>query len=87
MCSNHLNIEEKPLGHVCVAYVKGVSEKFEHIWNQYNISTILEMKPILCGFLSPENGVSLGCGWRDGLQLWRAAAIDKRHGVVLKLGG
>jgi hypothetical protein len=27
----------------------------------------------LGGSLSPEHGASSGCGWRDGLQLWRVA--------------
>jgi hypothetical protein len=30
--------------------------------------------PTLGGSLSPQHGGSLGCGWRNGLQLWRLAA-------------
>jgi hypothetical protein len=29
---------------------------------------------MLGGSLSPQHGVSSGCGWRNGLQLWRVAA-------------
>jgi hypothetical protein len=29
---------------------------------------------IICGSLSPLHGASSGCGWRNGLQLWRLAA-------------
>jgi hypothetical protein len=29
---------------------------------------------VLCGSLSPRHGASSGCGWRNGLQLWRVAA-------------
>jgi hypothetical protein len=29
---------------------------------------------MLGGSLSPQHGVSLGCGWRKGLQLWRVSA-------------
>jgi hypothetical protein len=32
--------EEKPLGTVYIPYVKGISEKFKHIGNQYNIRTV-----------------------------------------------
>jgi hypothetical protein len=30
--------------------------------------------PCLVGSLSPQHGVSSGCGWRNGLQQWRLAA-------------
>jgi hypothetical protein len=29
---------------------------------------------MLGGSLSPQHGTSSGCGWRNGLQLWRVAA-------------
>jgi hypothetical protein len=29
---------------------------------------------MLDGSLSPQHGASTGCGWRNGLQLWRLAA-------------
>jgi hypothetical protein len=29
---------------------------------------------MLGGPLSSQHGTSMGCGWRDGLQLWRVAA-------------
>jgi hypothetical protein len=29
---------------------------------------------MLGGSLSPQHGASSGCGWRNGLQLWRVAA-------------
>jgi hypothetical protein len=29
---------------------------------------------MLGGPLTPQHGVSSGCGWRNGLQLWRVAA-------------
>jgi hypothetical protein len=31
-------------------------------------------KSMLGGSLSPQHGASSGCGWRNSLQLWRAAA-------------
>jgi hypothetical protein len=27
----------------------------------------------VCGSLSPQHGASSGCGWRNGLRLWRVA--------------
>jgi predicted GIY-YIG superfamily endonuclease len=39
--------EEKPLGLMYIPYVKGVSEKFEHIGNQYNIRTVFKTKHTL----------------------------------------
>jgi hypothetical protein len=38
--SNLLSKQEKPLGSVYIPYVKGVSEKFRHTGNRYNITTI-----------------------------------------------
>jgi hypothetical protein len=34
------------------------------------------------GSLSPQHSASSGCGWRNGLQLWRLAAkiLNKRRG-------
>jgi hypothetical protein len=29
---------------------------------------------VISGFLSPWNGASLGCGWRDGILMWKVAA-------------
>jgi hypothetical protein len=29
---------------------------------------------MISGSLSPRHGVSLGCGWRNGLRIWRVAA-------------
>jgi hypothetical protein len=29
---------------------------------------------VLSGSVSPRHGASSGCGWRNGLQLWRVAA-------------
>jgi hypothetical protein len=29
---------------------------------------------VLSGSLSPRHGASSGCGWRNGLQLWKVAA-------------
>jgi hypothetical protein len=29
---------------------------------------------VISGSLSPQHGVSSGCGWRNGLQIWRVAA-------------
>jgi hypothetical protein len=37
-------MEEKPLGSVYIPHVKGVSEKFKHIGNRYNIRTIFRTK-------------------------------------------
>jgi hypothetical protein len=42
--SSHPNTEEKPLGSVYIPYVKGVSEKFKRIGNQYNIRMIFKTK-------------------------------------------
>jgi predicted GIY-YIG superfamily endonuclease len=38
---------EKPLGSVYIPYVKGVSEKFKRIGNQYNIRTVFKTEHIL----------------------------------------
>jgi hypothetical protein len=41
----HATIEEqKPLGCVCIPYVKGVSEKIKRIGNLYNIRKIFQTK-------------------------------------------
>jgi hypothetical protein len=45
--SSHLNKEEKPLGSLCIPYVKGVSEKFKCIGNRYNIRAIFKTKHTL----------------------------------------
>jgi hypothetical protein len=42
--SSHPNTEEKPLGSVYIPHVKGVSEKFKHIGNRYNIRMIVKTK-------------------------------------------
>jgi hypothetical protein len=39
-----LSIEVKPLGPVCIPYVKGDSEKFINIGNWYNIKMIFRTK-------------------------------------------
>jgi hypothetical protein len=39
--------EAKPLGFVCIAYVKGVSEKFKRIGNGYNIRTMFRTQHTL----------------------------------------
>jgi hypothetical protein len=39
--------EDKPLGSVCIPHVKGVSEKFKRIANQYNIRTVFKTKHTL----------------------------------------
>jgi hypothetical protein len=41
------NKEEKPLGYVCIPYVKGVSEKFRCIGNRYNIRMMFKTKHIV----------------------------------------
>jgi hypothetical protein len=46
-CSSHLNKEQKPMGSVYIPYVKGVSEKFKCIGDQYNIRTIFKTKHTL----------------------------------------
>jgi hypothetical protein len=33
-----------------------------------------DKEPMLGGSLSPQHGMSSGCRWRDGLQLWKVAA-------------
>jgi hypothetical protein len=45
--SSHLSGEEKPLGYVYIPHVKGVSEKFKCIRNQYNTRTIFKTKDTL----------------------------------------
>jgi hypothetical protein len=42
--SSCLRKEAKPLGSLYISYVKGVSEKFKRIRNQYNIRKISRMK-------------------------------------------
>jgi hypothetical protein len=37
-------------------------------------SFALWLCPMISGSLSPWHGASSGCGWRNGLQLWRVAA-------------
>jgi hypothetical protein len=32
------------------------------------------MKAMIRGSLSPGHGASSGCGWRNGLRIWRVAA-------------
>jgi hypothetical protein len=41
--SSRLSKEQKPLGSVCIPYVKGVSEKFKRIGNWYNIRMIFKI--------------------------------------------
>jgi hypothetical protein len=43
VCS-HQNKEEKPLGSVCISYVKDVSEKFRRVGNRSNIRMIFKTK-------------------------------------------
>jgi hypothetical protein len=38
------------------------------------LRSALHTSAVLSGSLSPRHGVSSGCGWRSGLQLWRVAA-------------
>jgi predicted GIY-YIG superfamily endonuclease len=45
--SSHQKNEEKPLGSMYIPYVKGVSEKFKRIGNQYNIRTVFKTKHTL----------------------------------------
>jgi hypothetical protein len=49
--SSHQKKEEKPLGSVSIPYVKGVSENFKCIGNQYNIRTVFITKHTLCSSL------------------------------------
>jgi hypothetical protein len=44
--SSLLKKEVKPLGSVYISCVEGVSEKFRHIENWYNIRTLFRMKHI-----------------------------------------
>jgi hypothetical protein len=44
MGSSYVSKEAKLLGSVYVQYVKGDSEKFKHIGNQYNIRMIFRTK-------------------------------------------
>jgi hypothetical protein len=37
-------------------------------------SSAYVLQSVLSGSLSPRHGASSGCGWRNGLQLWRVAA-------------
>jgi hypothetical protein len=45
--SSRQNKEQKPLGSVYIPHVKGVSEKFKHIGNQYNIWMIFKTEHTL----------------------------------------
>jgi hypothetical protein len=40
------------------------------VWRYYS----LMWKSLVSLSLSPQHGVSSGCGWRNGLQIWRVAA-------------
>jgi hypothetical protein len=65
-----------------IRYTQGIRVSYKFI--QPSISTILlrkkkflspmELLSMLGGSLSPQHGASSGCGWRNGLQLWRLAA-------------
>jgi hypothetical protein len=35
---------------------------------------VCDADPCYVGSLSPQHGASSGCGWRNGLQIWRLAA-------------
>jgi hypothetical protein len=46
-------------------------------FSKYNFShlpRVVKASTMLDGSLSPQHGASSGCGWRNGLQLWRVAA-------------
>jgi hypothetical protein len=52
---------------------------FEEIWNKWtfwseSFKECKRLEPCYVGSLSPQHGASLGCGWRNGLQIWRLAA-------------
>ena len=34
------------------------------------------VKSVISGSLSPQDGMSSGCGWRNGLQIWRITVAD-----------
>jgi hypothetical protein len=42
-----------------------------YTWRRVQIMKLLVMQ---LGSLSPQHGASSGCGWRNGLQIWRLAA-------------
>jgi hypothetical protein len=44
------------------------------IWGPRSDSYYCHTVAKLGGSLSPQNGAPSGCGWRNGLQLWRVAA-------------
>jgi hypothetical protein len=37
------------------------------------LSVLILSVAVLSGSLSPRHGASSGCGWRNGIQLWRVA--------------
>jgi hypothetical protein len=58
------------------------------------ILVLFTVRVLVMWVLSPQDDASSGCGWWNGLQLWRVAANilnkqpqTKRHGVVLQLEG
>jgi hypothetical protein len=46
----------------------------ELVTRQGIITSTSVQLPCWMGSLSPQHGASSGCGWRNGLQLWRVAA-------------
>jgi hypothetical protein len=47
--------EEKPLETVYIPYVKGISEKFKRIGNQYNIKTVFKLNTLYNGHLGEQD--------------------------------
>jgi hypothetical protein len=63
--SSHLNKEQKPLGSVYIPHVKGVSEKFKHVGNHYNIRTIFKTKHTLRSWLKKPGRKEMGNRWHS----------------------
>jgi len=51
MGGSHLKNELKPLGLVLMPYVMGISEKFKHTRNHYNIRIDFKIKSIHTSYL------------------------------------
>jgi hypothetical protein len=59
-------------GHLCVRCdftACGLTRPFV-----VHTNVLLQLSPVISGSLSPRHGASSGCGWRNGLQMWRVSA-------------
>lgn len=90
---SQLEMEKAPLSTVVIPYIKGVSEKFRHSRNQYNIRTVSKTSPTLrCPFVMTRPGINLldtrhcvcyiipyECGWSYIGQMGRLLGVLLRE--------